>query len=140
MRRAGFTLLEVVIAMVILSIVAVVTLQMRLTGLRAGRAIAASQQVEHALDDVLELASHDMLPNPEALRNDEGKIVRITWRGDYLGVSYVCIAETILASAPSVAVADAEAPHVEMTVPVRRLTATIDGRTAMLYQPVEVRR
>jgi|GEM_PF-3169621 len=143
MRRTGFTLLEVIIALVILSLFAVVTLQMRLDGLRAGQKIAQTQQAQRALDDVLELAINQMLPNPVILRDDTGAIVRVVWRGERLGETYECVSETIQTPAPMLAAAannnDADNHAAVSTVPVQRFTATVSGKTAFIYQPVRGR-
>lgn len=141
MRRPGFTLLEVVLAMVILATFAVVTLQMRMEGLRAGRSIARGQRVQRALDDVLSLARAQMLPDPRPQRDDRGEIVRVLWEGDYFDLPYTCVQDTAEVPAPETPnAAPASAPAHAVTVTVRRLTATIGDERAVLYLPRPVRR
>lgn len=138
MRRGGFTLLEVVIALIILSTFAVACLQLRLSGLRAGQEIAADQRIERALDDVLALAVDRMLPDPLVEKDDAGEVVRIIWRGDRLGTPFVCVADVVEAPAPVLAVTqstDADgAPRA--SVRVRRYTATVNNHTAFILRPM----
>ncbi len=136
MPRRAFTLLEVIIAMVILATFGVALLQVRLEGLRAGRLIAESSRVERALGDVLALAQREMLPPPRFERNDAGEIVRVIWEGAHLGFDYICVQEHADVPAPRLP-GEAEAAA---TVRVRRLAATIAGETAEIILPPTERR
>lgn len=137
MRRRSFTLLEVVIALVILSTFAVVTLQLRLDGLIAGRRIAQNQRTQHALDEVLELAVNAMLPAPAVERDDAGKIVRVTWRGDHLGEPFISIMEVVdVPAQPAPGNSTDAKGATPLQAPLRRYTATINGRTAVLLRPL----
>lgn len=129
MRRRGFTLLEAVIALIILSSFVVACLQLRLNGLRAGRAIAEQQRVERVMDNVLELASLQLLPEPVVERNDDGDVARIIWRGELAGYTYECVSQRTTVAA----IGDAPA---ESSVPVMRFAVTIGERTVVQYLPV----
>jgi prepilin-type N-terminal cleavage/methylation domain-containing protein len=138
MRRGGFTLLEVVIALVILSTFAVACLQLRLSGLRAGQKIAQAQHIERALDDVLELAVDRMLPDPFVEKDDAGEVVRIVWKGDRFGEPFECVSEVVEVLAPTMAVpesTDADQPPPKSTVTMQRYTATLGNHTAVLLRP-----
>lgn len=130
MPRRGFTLLEAVIALIILSSFVVACLQLRLNGLRAGRAVAEAQRVERAIDDVLQLAGHQLLPDPIVERNDNGDVARVIWRGAYAGFAYECVSERAAVPAPSIG-----APTTTTAVSVQRYTVTIDDRTVTAYRP-----
>ncbi|RMH25348.1 MAG: type II secretion system protein [Planctomycetota bacterium] len=130
-RARGFTLLEVVLALIILSVFATVCLQLRLEGLRAGRALAESQRTQRLLSDVLDLARARMLPAPRVERDDAGRVERVVWEGERAGVAFTCVEDETDAPAP-MAGPDATPGAV---VRVRRLTATAAGQRAVLYLP-----
>lgn len=130
MRTRGFTLLEAVIALVILSSFVVACLQLRLNGLRAGQEIASSQRLERAFDDIIELAGARLLPEPIVERDDDNDIARIVWRGEHAGFTYECVADQMIAPAPDwmdTPIAGA---------PVQRYTVTIDDRSIVAYRPL----
>ena len=128
MRRRAFTLLEAVIALIILSSFVVACLQLRLNGLRAGRAIAEQQRIERVIDDVLQLASNQLLPDPIREEDGDGDVSRIIWRGELAGFEYECVSQRAAVS-PIGAAAGGSA------VPVMRYTVTIDDRTVVQYRP-----
>lgn len=142
MRRGGFTLLEVVIAIVILATFAVACLQLRVNGLHAAKQIEKSQRSQRAIDDVLELAVNRMLPDPVVERDEKGALVRITWRGEHLGHAYECVSEVVMVPAPRLARAQTEAEPKEpaaATVRVQRYVVTIGGEKGELLLPVRGR-
>ncbi len=139
MRRGGFTLLEVVIALVILSTFAVACLQLRLSGLRAGQKIAQAQHIERSLDDVLALAVDRMLPDPLVEKNDAGEVVRIIWKGDRFGEPFECVSEVVNVLAPTIVdpkTAQGDQASSQSTVKMQRYTATLDSHTAVLLRPM----
>jgi len=132
-------LLEVILALIILAIFATVTLQIRLEGLRTGRAVAESQRAQRLLSDVLDLAQARMLPDPRTERDDRGEIARIIWEGQREGVRFTCIQDEADVSAPDIARSAPAADARASTVRVRRLTARAAGETAVLYLPLAPR-
>ncbi len=128
-RTRGFTLLEAVIALIILSSFVVACLQLRLNGLRAGRAVAEAQRVERAIDDVLTLATSRLLPEPIVERDAEGDVARIIWRGEHAGMPFECISQRGVAPAVGDNVNAA-------SIPVQQYTVTIEDRTVVVFRPL----
>lgn len=142
MRRHGFTLLEVVIALVILATFAVTCLQLRASGLHAAKQIERSQRTQRAIDDVLELAVNRLLPDPVVDRDDKGALVRITWRGEHLGQPYECVSEVVTVAAPRLNATGQRATEEaagQSAVRVQRYVVMIGGERGELLLPVRGR-
>ncbi len=87
-RRRGFTLLEAVLALAILSAVMVVCLGLRAQALASAARITAGQRAQRGTQEVYESLVAGLLPDPEV---DEETGAR-TWRGERLGRPFVLIA------------------------------------------------
>lgn len=124
----SFTLLEAVIAVTILAAFTVATLQLRAQGLASQSRFDRAQSEQRAMDEILRLAAAGMLREPERVRDDDGNVVRLIWRGQRFGESYECARETVEASNP----AARRRPDLPATIEVHRYTVQYAGRSASM--------
>lgn len=80
-RRCGFTLLEAVLALAILSAVLVSALALRGQAAAATARLSDARMTGQAADEIFEMATEGLLPEAEI---DRESLTR-TWRGTHLG-------------------------------------------------------
>lgn len=103
-KRAAFTLLEAVLALAILSAVAVVCVGVRTQSLSSARRMESRASAQRDVQAIFEMLTAGLLP-PAAV--DKESRARL-WRGEYLGVEYELIAAPETLPNP---VFDAERPE-----------------------------
>lgn len=96
----AFTLLEAMIALIVLAGVASACLQLRAQSLRARAAAAEAASRDAALDDLLRRAVGGLLPDPQRAETEEGAVF-VAWRGDLHGDPYEVTRELVLAPNPA---------------------------------------
>jgi type II secretory pathway pseudopilin PulG len=99
-HSAAFTLLEAMIALIVLAAVAGACLQLRSQTLRQRVAVARAIQSGEALTELLTMARAGLLPEPEGpLEGDERMLV--TWRGELRGHAYEVTRELVTTTNPA---------------------------------------
>lgn len=83
----AFTLLEAIIALILIAGVASVSLQLRAQSLRGRAAAAEATARQAALDDLLHQAVHGLLPNPQVPEDDAAPLA-MRWTGRRAGHPY----------------------------------------------------
>jgi type II secretory pathway pseudopilin PulG len=125
----AFTLLEAMIALIVLAGVASACLQLRAQSLRGRAAAAEATTRDAALEDLLTSAVAGLLQNPEVTRLDDDA-VRIAWRGEIGGDPWEVTRELALRSNPVAALPtrddDAQRPQ---EIWMTHWRATWRGRT-----------
>lgn len=104
-RRAeprSFTLLEAVLATVILSSVVVVCLELRAQTVRHATRIDARQQVMRETDSLLTMATGGFLGEPQV----DAESRTLTWTGSHLGSPYEVVASPVEMDNPAAHVTD----------------------------------
>lgn len=108
MRRAGFTLLEAILALSIIAAVTVVCLGMRAQALGAARRISESQHAEQGAQDIYDSVMAGLMPAPVI---DPRSGTR-TWEGEWSNRPYVLTATLAALPSPVIsAEADGSAPR-----------------------------
>lgn len=105
-RRGGFTLLEAVLALAILSAVMVVCLGMRSQALGANTRLSARHAEQRDTQAIFDMVSAGLMPNPIVDKESGAR----RWRGEYLGAEYELAAQRVnlpnpVASLPAAAAA-----------------------------------
>lgn len=122
----AFTLLEAIVALVILAAACIACLQIRTQSFAARDRLARQQRIDRANDAVFQMLVNGLLPRPEKDR-DSGLPV---WKGEHLGKAYTITRQrTSVANPVAGQVAYAVAPEVS----VWRYTLAYEGRTANFY-------
>ncbi len=102
MIRRGFTLLEAIIALVVLGGVAIACLEMRARAMVVGRRVDTQQREEETARVTLEMAIAGLLEDGEGPTPSD-PTQRILWKGDRDGVPYVCQRERVQMPNPALA-------------------------------------
>jgi len=90
----GLTLLESVVALVILSSVVVVSIQLRTQSLAQGRHLARVQVSHRIADDLLELA-HGNILGPGTRTRPDDPTRETVWEGEHGGQPYRCVRKIV---------------------------------------------
>lgn len=125
-RRRGFTLLEAVLSLIILTAVLSICLQIRVQGVHQANTVARMQQEDQAIEALFQQAIHNALPG-EAPPNENG--VR-RWEGEHLGASYTIERQPTRMANPALAAAG---PDAAPTVEVFEYTMTWGETTTSFY-------
>lgn len=132
----AFTLLEAIIAIVILTSVAMVCLQLRAQSAAQAARLRDHQSTQRGLDALLTMAEARLLPDPEGPEEDDPSR-RIEWRGEHLGRPYVCT--RVRQSMPN-PIADAEQRGIPAVIVVDRYSVEYNGDEAEIMRPVRIAR
>lgn len=131
--RAAFTLLEAIVAIVILTSVALVCLQLRAQSAAQAARLREHQAIERALDTILTMAEAGLLPDPAGPEEDD-PLQRVEWTGEHLGEPYVCTRVREVVANP---IADSQSPGAN-TILVDRYTVEYQGRDARMIRPIRI--
>ncbi len=125
-RPDGFTLLEAIVALVILAAACIACLQIRTQAIASHDRLARQQQIDRATDAVFQMLVNGLLPKPEKAR-DSGRPV---WKGEHLGKPFAITRERVSVANPVAGqVGYAVAPEVS----VWRYALAYEGRTSHFY-------
>jgi len=131
--RAGFTLLESIIALAMIGAVAGACLQVRAQGLAGRQRLTVRQRTDRAIDTILRLAQSGLLVGGQPERNEQGQTTRITWTGEHLGEPFTCERERISVANPIENAGDESFPG---TITMWKWTVEIRGEVAEVFTPV----
>ncbi len=132
-RRTAFTLLESVIALVIVAGVAGACLQARAQALAATRSIADSTVLTREMDAILAEARAGLLPQPVEVRDSTGRMVERVWSGVRAGAEFRCRWDVVQAPNP---VPGGAGAGLAPTVTLARWSVTRAGQTAEVLEPM----
>lgn len=128
--RRAFTLLEAVIALVVLSSVVVSVLSLRSQTLRSAQRLSERRFVERETDSIFRMLLAGMLDQPER----EESSGRVTWTGTHLGEAYKIVREYTRLENPMLREASIEQGRVvSPEISVWKYTITLSGRTNTFY-------
>ena len=85
LASAGFTLLEAVLALMILSGVVVAALGIRAQSIKVAHQLTAARGAQHDAQALFDLASAGLLGEPAAVEPESRTVI---WRGEHLGHPY----------------------------------------------------
>ena len=135
-RRTGFTLLEAMIAVVILAGVAAVCLQLRVQSLRTAFAVEEAGAERRAIEHLLMLAEAGVLPGPQGPADDDPTMT-VRWRGDWLGRPFLCTKARTPLRSP---IPDAAQRGLAETIVLDQYTLEYNGETVTTYRvPAPIR-
>jgi len=135
--KAGFTLLESIIALAMIGAVAGACLQVRAQSLAGRQRLTVRQNTDRAIDTILRLAQSGLLDDGLSERDEEGKITRITWTGDHLGEPFTCERVRTTVANPIDIPGDESFPG---TITMWRWTVEIRGESAEVFTPARASR
>jgi type II secretory pathway pseudopilin PulG len=135
--RPGFTLLESNIALAMIGAVAGACLQVRAQSLAGRQRLTARQTTDRGIDTILRLAQHGLLEAGESEKDEENKLTRTTWTGDYLGEPFTCERKRTQLANPIDLTGDESAPT---TITLWRWSVEYRNETAELLTPLRVNR
>ena len=124
-RPRAFTLLEAVIALVIISSVIVSVLSLRSQSIAQGERLAERRFVERETESLFRMLLAGRLDRPTRDETD-GKV---TWRGEHAGRGYTIVRERTAMSNPMADGRRAVSP----TISVWKYTITLGGRESAFY-------
>jgi len=132
--QRGFTLLESIIALTVLSAVIVVCLQLRSHSLARSRAVYQRGAEIQAMNNLLELAASNLLANPQGpTAGDPTR--RIQWQGQYLGQPFSCDRQRVTVPNPLAnSRTDPDAMKLAPQVQLYQFTLTYADNTAQFYR------
>lgn len=122
----GFTLLEAVLALAILSSVIVVCLGLRASAIENNQRLAGRAAAHRDTEAIFEMLTSKLLPSPEI---DPKTLTRI-WRGESSGVPYVLTASRVVLPNPVAGLAMNENAGLSSQIIMWRYELTIRGRTS----------
>lgn len=122
LRHSGFTLLEALLAIVILSGVLLVCLGIRSQSMRVSVDVHARLGLEREIDDLFTMVTTGTLPDPVIDRRARA----LTWEGEHLGEPFIIKATPVSAPNPVYGLVSAA---VEREVTVWSYTIMYRGRT-----------
>lgn len=125
--RPGFTLLEAVLALAILSSVMVVCLGMRAQGIAGAQRLSQRQETDREVEAIFQMLTAGLLPPAVVDRESHAR----TWSGGHLGHSYTLVATRVERANP-VAREKAGAALAER-IALFRYELTYRGRTAEFF-------
>ncbi len=147
-QRPAVTLLEAIIALVILTAVASACLQLRAQAIGSAARLAARSSAQEGAREVLELAAAGLLP-PDQMERDEETAGSgsapggasggggVIWRGERLGEPYQCTRTRQQVPNPArAALPAAKAQLLAAYVSVDRYEVHYAGATAQLVVPI----
>lgn len=125
-QSAGFTLLEAIVALVILASACIVCMQIRAQSISSHERLARQQRVDRATDAVFQMMINGLLPRPEK----DAKSGRPVWRGEHLGKPFEVTRDRVIVANP---VAGQVAYQVSPEVSVWKYAIAYEGRTSHFY-------
>ncbi|MEC9374532.1 MAG: prepilin-type N-terminal cleavage/methylation domain-containing protein [Planctomycetota bacterium] len=131
-RFRGFTLLEAVIAVVILAGVAATCVQLRVQNLRIAAAVEDAGDDRRAIEDLLLLAESGQLPGQIGPAEDDPKMT-IRWRGEWLGHEFTCERTRIALPNPT---ANASERGLARTIVLDQYTLQYGEETIRCVRPI----
>lgn len=121
----AFTLIEAVLALVILATVLAVCLQIRVQGLRQQAAVARMQQQDQAIEALFQQVVHNLLPGGVPTESGARH-----WEGEHLGRPFTVDKQPTVMDNPARAVAVSNAAP---TVRLFQYTITWNDHTTTFY-------
>ncbi len=128
--RRAFTLLEAVIALVVLSAVVVSVLSLRSQTLRDAQRLSERRFVERETESIFRMLLAGMLDRPTR----ESVSGTVTWRGTHLGEAYTIVREYTRLPNPMLGESAREPGRVvSPEISVWAYSVTLGGRTSTFY-------
>lgn len=124
MSRRGFTLLEAILALTILSSVVIVCVGMRAGAMARADRLERRDAAQRDAQAIFEMATSNLLPPPIV---SEDRLTR-TWRGEHLGAPYTLQASLTSVANPVAPVAPTTQLRLSDQIFVWRYTLTFEGR------------
>jgi len=124
-RRSAFTLLEAVIALLVLSSVIVSVLSLRSQAIAQGIRISERQFIEREAESLFRMLLAGMLDRPT--RSEES--ANVTWKGTHLGREYEIVREYTQLENPMLETGRT----VSQTITLWRYAVTLGDRTSTFY-------
>ena len=124
-QARAFTLIESVLALVILATVLAICLQIRVQGIKQQAALKRMQQQDQAVEALFQQVTHNLLPGGPPGENGERQ-----WNGEHLGRPFTVSKQATIVDNPALGVAAANAAP---TVRLFQYTITWDDHTTTFY-------
>ncbi len=140
-KRRGVTLLEAIVAMVILASVGVATLQLRAATLAGAREAEQAARSDRVVQDLLDMAIAGLLAGAREEGGEDGPRT-LAWEGVHLGSPYVVRRVEVRLPNPlysEEAESEEKLAHAE-TIRCRRYEVEWGGARAVAIRPIRVRR
>ncbi|MCA9312048.1 MAG: prepilin-type N-terminal cleavage/methylation domain-containing protein [Phycisphaerales bacterium] len=126
--RSGFTLLEAVLALVILAAVLIVCLQIRVQGVKTRAALVRTQQQDQAVEAIFQQVIHNVLPGGEV---DDGGAIH--WKGEHLGRPFTIDKQPTFVNNPVQRGVTSDGTPAAPTVRIFEYTITWDNTSTSFY-------
>ncbi|MBL8746466.1 MAG: prepilin-type N-terminal cleavage/methylation domain-containing protein [Phycisphaerae bacterium] len=127
--KAGFTLLEAVLALAILSAVAVVCVGVRTQSLASARRMEVRNAEHRDTQAIFEMLTAGLLPPPES---EKDSLTR-RWTGEYQGAPYILEATQVTRPNPVYTSERKDAAPLSDRIIVWRYTLTYRGRSSEFW-------